>query len=387
MVPNGWELVQLNDIAHKVMVGIASAATHAYRDSGIRMLRNLNIKDGWIDDSDTLHIDEVYELQHKNKRLKTGDILTVRTGYPGLSAVVPQTYDNAQCFTSLITRLDQSKVLPDYICRYINSEYGKKFISSGEAGGAQKNVNAAILKRMPLPIPPLPEQQKIAKILSTWDKAISTTEKLIATSKQQKKSLMQQLLTGKKRLVNPETGKAFEGEWEEVHISDVALVKKGKALSSKNLISGNYPVIAGGKTSPYNHNNYTHENVVTVSASGAYAGYVAHHTHKIWASDCSVVSAKESNDLNFIFQYLLLNQTRIYSMQSGGAQPHIYPKDLDVLKLKKPMLAEQKKIASVLTSADKETELLESKLAHLKQEKKALMQQLLTGKRRVSLSS
>jgi type I restriction enzyme, S subunit len=87
-LPKDWDLKPLEEIAHKVMVGIASAATHAYRDSGIVMLRNLNIKENWIDESDLLFIDPEYELQHKNKRLKIGDVITVRTGYPGISAVV-----------------------------------------------------------------------------------------------------------------------------------------------------------------------------------------------------------------------------------------------------------------------------------------------------------
>lgn len=103
--PKDWEIPQLSEIAEKVMVGIASAATHAYSDTGIRMLRNLNIKAGWIDGSNIIFVDENYEKQHKNKRLKVGDILTVRTGYAGVSAVVPKEYDGAQCFTSLITRL------------------------------------------------------------------------------------------------------------------------------------------------------------------------------------------------------------------------------------------------------------------------------------------
>ena len=384
MVPKDWNPVYLNDIADKIMVGIASAATHAYADNGIRMLRNLNIKEGFIDDSDILFVNEEYELQHKNKRLKAGDILTVRTGYPGLSAVVSKKYDNAQCFTSLITRLKEDVALPDYICRFINSEYGKKYISSGEAGGAQKNVNASILKKMLIPLPPLSEQRKIAKILSTWDKAISTTERLIDNSKQQKKALMQQLLTGKKRLLD-DSGKPFEGEWEHLHLSDIAKIKKGKALSSKDLEVGEYPVIAGGQTSPYKHSSYTHEKVITVSASGAYAGFVAYHKQKIWASDCSVIEEKQCSDIQFIYQYLLLNQTKIYSFQSGGAQPHIYPKDIEVLKVNLPEIKEQQKIAFVLSNADKEIELLEQQLADLKQEKKALMQQLLTGKRRVKV--
>lgn len=249
-------------------------------------------------------------------------------------------------------------------------------------GAGRFKLNKATLEKLPMLVPPIPEQRKIAKILSTWDKAISTTERLIDNSKQQKNALMQQLLTGKKRLLD-EAGKPFEGEWESKIVSDIAIIKKGKALSSKDLKPGEYPVVAGGKTSPYKHSEYTHEDVITVSASGAYAGYVAYFKQKIWASDCSVVKERKGFNLQFIFQYLQLNQTRIYSFQSGGAQPHIYPKDIEVLKVKVPSFKEQQKIASVLASADKEIELLEQQLADLKQEKKALMQQLITGKRRV----
>ncbi|MCX3069103.1 restriction endonuclease subunit S [Providencia rettgeri] len=283
-----------------------------------------------------------------------------------------------------LIRVNTKKANPFYVYSYLkeNESYVKSFAS----GSTTKTITKDDVKKLKILLPPLAEQEKIAEILSTWDKAIATTEKLIATSQQQKKALMQQLLTGKKRLVNPETGKVFEGEWENTHLSNIASIKKGKALSAKNLVSGSYPVIAGGKSSPYSHVHFTHENVITVSASGAYAGYVSYHPYKIWASDCSVVTAKPANYLGFIFQWLQLNQIRIYSMQSGGAQPHIYPKDLEVMKLRVPKIEEQQKIASVLTAADKEIEFLEAKLAHLKEEKKALMQQLLTGKRRVKVS-
>ncbi|MDC6726380.1 restriction endonuclease subunit S, partial [Leclercia adecarboxylata] len=131
-----------------------------------------------------------------------------------------------------------------------------------------------------IPVPPLPEQNKIAQILSTWDKAITTTEQLLTNGQQQKKALMQQLLTGKKRLMD-KNGVRISGEWRHGHLSDLGKITKGKALSSKDLIDGDYPVIAGGKSSPYNHRDYTHENVITVSASGAYAGYVAYHPYKL----------------------------------------------------------------------------------------------------------
>ena len=253
-------------------------------------------------------------------------------------------------------------------------------------GAGRFKLNKAILEKLPLLVPPLPEQQKIAKILSTWDKAISTTERLIDNSTQQKKALMQQLLTGKQRLLD-ESGERFEGEWEEGKLADFAKIKKGKALSSKDLKEGSYPVIAGGKSSPYTHSDFTHENIITVSASGAYAGYIAFFPYKIWASDCSVVEPKGDNNIKYLYYWLSNQQQKIYTLQSGGAQPHIYPRDLESMKISIPSCIEQQKIATVLTNADKEIELLEQQLADFQQEKKALMQVLLTGKKRVVVDS
>ncbi|HFT9645725.1 TPA: restriction endonuclease subunit S [Escherichia coli] len=251
-------------------------------------------------------------------------------------------------------------------------------------GAGRYKLNKESLEKMPLLLPPIAEQKKIAQILSTWDKAISVTEKLLVNSQQQKKALMQQLLTGKKRLLD-ENGLRFSREWQKGSLSVFCNIVKGKALSASELVSGHYPVIAGGKSSPYSHFNYTHENVVTVSASGAYAGYVSYHKCKIWASDCSVISAKEGNLIQYFYQLLLSMQDKIYSLQSGGAQPHIYPKDLDSISILVPDVNEQQKIAAVLSAADAEITTLEKKLACLKEEKKALMQQLLTGKRRVKV--
>ncbi|EOV0144164.1 restriction endonuclease subunit S [Vibrio vulnificus] len=319
--------------------------------------------------------------EHAKKECLSGDLLITVKG-SGTGKVIEADQDYAisrQLMAIRATKFDAK------FCYYNLIASVKRYEDA--AAGLIPGISRDDILNTPIMVPPLPEQRKIAQILSTWDRAIATTEKLIDASKQQKKALMQQLLTGKKRLIDPETGKAFEGEWENTHLSNIASIKKGKALSAKNLVAGSYPVIAGGKSSPYSHVDFTHENVITVSASGAYAGYVSYHPYKIWASDCSVVTAKPANYLGFIFQWLQLNQIRIYSMQSGGAQPHIYPKDLEVMKLRVPKIEEQQKIASVLTAADKEIELLVAKLAHLKQEKNALMQQLLTGKRRVSLSS
>lgn len=386
MVPKDWSPVYLNDIADKIMVGIASAATHAYTDNGIRMLRNLNIKEGFIDDSDILFVNEEYELQHKNKRLKAGDILTVRTGYPGLSAVVPKKYDNAQCFTSLITRLKEEVALPDYICRFINSEYGKKYISSGEAGGAQKNVNASILKKMLIPLPSLPEQRKIAKILSTWDKAISTTVRLIDNSKRQKKALMQQLLTGKKRLLD-DSGKPFEGEWSKVELGKLLDYKQPTPYLVKSTdYSDEYstPVLTAGKTFILGYSNedfgiFEEELPAIIFDDFTTASKFVDFPFKAKSSAMKILVAKQGVFIKFVYEAM-----QVMNYPVGGHQRH-WISIFANLVIGLPSLSEQQKIASVLSNADKEIQLLQQQLADLKQEKKALMQQLLTGKRRVKV--
>jgi len=188
-----WERVVLDKISHKIMVGIASAATHAYRKSGIILFRNQNIKEGYLDDRDILYIDEEYEKAHKNKRLKGGDLLTARTGYPGTTCMVPAKYEGSQSFTTLITRPNNKFIDSSFLCFYLNSETGQAFFNSTKIGGGQKNVNAGSLSEMPIPHPSQKEQQKIASCLSALDELITAQTEKIEELQAHKKGLMQGL--------------------------------------------------------------------------------------------------------------------------------------------------------------------------------------------------
>ena len=136
-IPEDWAIPPISALADKIMVGIASAATHAYRDRGIVMFRNQNLKPGHLDDSDILYIAEEYELAFRNKRLKGGDILIARTGYPGTAAVVPTKYEGAQSFTTLIVRPSCHLIDSTYLCFFINSENGQRYFEQNQAGGGE----------------------------------------------------------------------------------------------------------------------------------------------------------------------------------------------------------------------------------------------------------
>ncbi len=247
--------------------------------------------------------------------------------------------------------------------------------------------------------PPLPEQQKIAKILSTWDNAISTTERLIDNSTQQKKALMQQLLTGKKRLLD-ESGKQFEGEWEKHLVGDIcqSIVPgrnkpkefdgdipwvttpefQGRYIPStlqKNYISQSVIDECGAKLVP--------EGAVVIAAVGdlgltAIASETVVLNQQLHAFICG---EKVHNE--YLFYWLSYQKPYMESIASKTTIQYMNKKNCESIPVGLPTLEEQQKIATVLTNADKEIELLEQQLTDLQQEKKALMQVLLTGKVRV----
>src|SRR3989344_1324349 len=148
--------------------------------------------------------------------------------------------------------------------------------------------------------------------------------------------------------------KQLPQSWKEVELGDICDVKKGSSITKDKVTSGNVPVIAGGQQPAYYHNisNRTGE-TLTVSGSGAYAGFVAYFDIPIFASDCSTIQAKSKEVLmKYIYYFLKGNQNKIYKLQKGIAQPHVYPKDLMILKIPLPPLQIQKAIVSILEKAE-----------------------------------
>ncbi|MEZ9358929.1 restriction endonuclease subunit S [Vibrio cyclitrophicus] len=297
-------------------------------------------------------------------------------------------------------------------CVWLNSylETCKDELDGKATQNAQKNINLQVLKPLSVLTPPPEEQQKIAKILLTWDSAISTTDKLIANSKQQKKALMQQLLTGKKRLVNPETSEEFSGGWEEVHLGEVTqFIKDGTHGTHKRYEVGVPMLSAVNITKQHSisfdaapkisetdyekiHSKYQIEKgdiLLTVVGTLGRVALVEVDTKFTLQRSVAIirVSSRATNQfLKQLFSSISFNQL-LHRKSNSTAQAGVYLGELAKIKLLLPSIEEQQKIATVLTAADKETELLEAKLAHLKQEKKSLMQQLLTGKRRVKIAA
>ena len=244
--------------------------------------------------------------------------------------------------------------------------------------------------------PPVAEQKKISQILSTWNKAISVTEKLLANSQQQKKALIQQLLTGKKRLLD-ENGVRFSGEWCTCTLSEVAHIIMGSSPKSEAyndnglglpLIQGNADIKCRVSCPRVYTSDITKECTpgdILLSVR-APVGTVALSQHKACIGrGISAIKSKRKMSQSFLYQWFLWFEPKWCYLSQGSTFESINSDDIKTLKLSVPNFEEQQKIAAVLSAADVEISTLEKKLACLKDEKKALMQQLLTGKRRVKV--
>ncbi|WP_303845407.1 restriction endonuclease subunit S [Aeromonas sobria] len=351
----------------------------------------------------------------ENYKLTSRDIVINRVNsltHIGKSILWLNNTDCTTVYESNMMRIqpDESAILPEYLIRILQSEPAREhFRKVAKRAVAQCSINQQDVKSLSFPLHPLPEQKKIAQILSTWDRAISSTEQLLANSQQQKKALMQQLLTGQKRLLD-NNGVRFSGDWKQVKLSKIF-----ERVTTKNNEKSSNVVTISGQQGLIRQEDFFKKSVASDILDGYFLlmkgqfaynksysnGYPMGAIKRLNRYADGVVttlyicfeiseSTKANGDFwEHYFESGLLNKGLSQIAHEGGRAHgllNVKPTDFFSLKVPLPSLDEQQKIAAVLSIADQEITALQQKLAALKKEKKALMQQLLTGKRRVLVS-
>ena len=392
MVPSGWICSQIGDIAN-IQVG-----------------RDL-VEDRYSDNQTEQYKYPVYSNTIENRGLYgfydfpeyPGNAVTVVGRGIGLGTAFAR-YEN-EAFGA-IGRLLVLTPKNNYFDVGYFADYINFLLRIHNESGGIPQLPGSSLSKYSVILPPLSEQKKNAQILSTWDQAISTTEQLLANSQQQKKALMQQLLTSKKRL-RDKNGVRFSGEWSRSGLGNVFdKISNGVTYDAKNM--DGLPVtrietISTGKINyekvgwaPDEDNTrrfklkkgdilYSHINSLEHIGRVAYFNGSKELYHGM---NLLLLRAKNNYDSLFLFYVLNSQIGKKYAKtfaKSAVNQASISTADIKAFKVHIPCFDEQQKIGLVLSVADQDIETLQRKLDCLKQEKKALMQQLLTGKRRVNI--
>lgn len=399
-IPEEWQSLKMEEVAIKITDGTHD--TPEPTDSGIPYLTAIHVKDGFIDFENCYFVDnKTHQEIYKRCNPERGDLLLVNIGAgTGTPAMINVNFEFSLKNVALI-KPNRKKVNPKYLELY--QQFVKpRLVHKLLNGGAQPFLSLKEIGKLEIFIPPLAEQQKIAEILSAWDNAIEKTRALIAAKEQQKKALMQQLLTGKKRF------REFEGEaWREYHYGDLVKEVRRHVEFDDNQL---YPLISvrrrsGGlfhRESLYGHQIKTKDLRLArkgdflISKMQVLHGATGLTTEEFDGTFISgsyiALVPKDKNKLNIEFfnwlskMPLFYHHTFIASYGVTIEKMTFEFKYFLTLKVNIPgSIREQQKIAEVLQKADREIALLNQKLSTLQQQKKGLMQKLLTGKVRVKI--
>lgn len=396
-IPNAWEVLPLRKISPKQSVGLVINPSSYFEPNGpVPFLLGSNILENKINWSDAKRITEKSNQLLSASRLNADDLVMVRVGDPGTTSVIPKELDLCNCGSMMIIRKSNS-FNSKWLSYTLNAPICRKQVENVQYGTAQKQFNICDAVNFLLPVPPLPEQQAIAKALSDADALIESLEQLIEKKRQIKQGVMQELLTGKRRLPGFEKEEGFKQtevglmpkDWRVESVGAISEVGRGRVISHKEIEKSNsaiYPVYSSqtsnGGVMGFLDTYMFDGDYVTWTTDGANAGTVFARCGKFNCTNvCGTIRlAKDSH----IFVAAILN---IY------AKPHVSrhlgnPKLMNdpMKKVRIPLpsdFLEQKAIADLLLENEA---LLDKSYCHLNKQreiKQAMMQELLTGKVRL----
>lgn len=371
IIPQEWEVKSIGEIAKCFSGGTPNSKDAGLYGGGIPFIRSGEIHS----DSTAMYLTEEGLNSSSAKIVDKGDLLFALYGANSGDCAISQING---AINQAILCIRSNSVINAFLQPYLELQKDK-YIAKYLQGG-QGNLSNELVCSYTIPVPPVEEQRKIAEILCVWDKAIELQARLVDKLELRKRALMQRLLTGGLRFPG------FSGPWQKVYLSQIALITKGVQYNKILLQEiGLYPVINGGITpSGYTDKYNTEANTITISEGGNSCGYVNYISTHFWCGGhCYTVKEKELVDKLYLYYLLKYHEPMIMQLRVGSGLPNIQIKPLQKYKLQIPSLAEQTAIAEVLSTADKEIEIAKAKLAAYRTQKRGLMQQLLTGKKRV----
>jgi len=411
-LPEGWKRVRLGEVVEKIKNGYVYNFSQIKKE-GIPITRIESISEGYIDENKVGYLDLTHNELVKDFKLEIGDILFSHINsfeHVGKTSI----YKGKPSFlihgmNLLLLRAKKSICSPFFLIFLLKSEEirGKIRNLSGQAVN-QVSVNTSDLYNLKLPLPPLPEQQKIAEILETVDNSIEKTEKIIEKYKRIKQGLMQDLLTkgiDENGNIRDEKTQKFKDspfgripeEWEVVRLGEIGEIIMGQSPVSSlvNQEENGIPFLQGsaefGVKYPLPKNwivkplKIAHIESILISVRAPVGDLnIANNVYSIGRGLSAIkINDSKANNL-FIWYNLYFYRNKLVKMSQGSTFEAVGYKELNNFLIPLPPFPEQKRIASILSQIDQTIEKEEQYKEKLERIKKGLMEDLLTGKLRVN---
>lgn len=329
------------------------------------------------------------EKDRQKCSVKRGDVFLTRTSETtdelGMSCVALKGYENATFngFTKRLRPLTE-EIVPEYAAYFFRSSYFRAQCQSLASLITRASLNDGMIRRFKIRFPKEKKcQEKIGKILLTYDSLIENNTKRIRILEKMAENLYKEWFV-RFRFPGHENVKMVNGlpnGWKKGALSDVCEFKRGKNITSSEMKDGTIPVISAGITPSGFH---SHANVygisVTMSSSGANAGYIAVHYSDIWAADCSYIEEASTSYIYYVYELLNNIRSIINNFQRGAAQPHVYPRDINRIKMIIPSEDIRKKANEKIGVIHCQINNLQRQNSLLARQRDLLLPRLMSGK-------
>lgn len=404
MTPEGWRNMRLDEVAKVTSGGTPDRSKPHFWNGNIPWVTTAEIGNGPIKSTSEC-ITEIGLQSSSAKIFPAGTLLMAMYGQGKTRGQISQLSIDAATNQACAAIIPQSTVCGDFLFHNLCSRYDE--IRSLSNDGSQKNLSGSLIKEISLLLPPLREQQRIAEILSTWDHAIETVEALVANARGQKQALLQSLLTGEKRLA------VFTSDWTKTTVDQIANVLVSNV--DKKSVDAEESVRLCNYMDVYRSDHITADMDFMVATATvdqirkfglrvgdvlitkdsetpediAVPAYVASTAQDLVCGyHLAIIRPQKGCDGQFLKYYFEHPHTRyFFATRANGATRFGLTIDaIATAPITLPGYEEQQRIAAVIAAAEQEIDRLKPIAAALREEKSALMQQLLTGKRRVKLN-
>lgn len=337
-----WEKVKLGGIATCIQPGPFGSQLHNsdYSKEGTPIIMPKDIVGGAIVHSGLLKVSEEHVKRLSRHQVYEGNLMVARKGDVRKCAYITANENGWMTGSDCLkVVLDESKCYPKFIYYQLRSEHIGRWLEKVSIGATMPSLNTGLLSGIEMVLPPIEIQKQIAGILSVYDDLIENNQKQIKLLEEAARRLYKEWFVDL-HFPGHENTKIVDGVpegWHRGTIGQIAEFKRGRTITKAQVKGGNVPVIAGGLEPAYYHNvANTKAPVITISASGANAGFVRLYGVDVFASDCSFVDGLGTESLFFVYEFLKESKVSIDQLQKGSAQPHVYAKDINAMKITIP---------------------------------------------------
>ncbi|TCO82693.1 type I restriction enzyme S subunit [Plasticicumulans lactativorans] len=199
-IPKEWEIGPAATYCDRLTVGVVNTATHAYVPEGVPFIRSQNVRANQIMLEDLLHVTQRFNREQIKSVLREGDVVIVRTGYPGTAAVIPASLDGSNCFSLVVATPQRQRLNSSFLAQYMNAPMGQRQVSRLQFGSAQHNFNIGEMRILPVPRAPLPEQRAIVASVLQVDVRLTAEESWLKALRATALGVEEDLLTGRVRV-------------------------------------------------------------------------------------------------------------------------------------------------------------------------------------------